>query len=136
MRDTGPRFFEFFKIKLKEKSGQIFKPRVIAKIFENTQGQPGLVNALCRELVEKVCTDRAKPVNRAGFLKVLDTFFYERGKKQLAEYLKSEGLQEGYYLVFSGHHDEEDPLYEENELDGVRIFSYVGRTQFEPPSAV
>jgi hypothetical protein len=61
-----------------QESGQIFQKKVIAKIYENTLGQPGLVNAVCRELVEKICANRSKPVDMAGFRRVLDYFLTER----------------------------------------------------------
>lgn len=301
-----------------QESGQIFQKKVVAKIYENTLGQPGLVNALCRELVERFCTDRTKPVDMAGFRRVLDyflteridrnisnivskakehkdfmlavlfsetevpfqiyderikflhshgvvakdqtgavdvpiplyknalitafrplingetvhytspndrfedfykddglnldkiirhyiayvqrrgfrafdtenlkesachysfdayinffierlggktymevpttrgrldtlivyhdkayvieikrwsdVFYYQKGKRQLAAYAKSEGLPEGFYVVFSSQHKETDTLFEQEEIDGVKIYTYVVRTNFEPPS--
>jgi hypothetical protein len=299
-------------------SGQQFQKKVIAKIYENTLGQPGLVNALCRELVDKYCTDRSKPVDMANFLALMDyflrkridknisnivakakqhkefmlkvlfdeaeipytidderikflhvngviedvggfvdvpiplykkrlinafqplingeaihytspqdrfeefyrddggldidklirhyvqyvqrrgfrafdtenlkeaachysfdayinffverlggkifmevpsrrgrldtiilyqdksyvieikrwtdSFYYQKGKRQLAEYAKSEGLTEGYYVVFSSRHQENDALLEQDEIEGVTIYSYIVRTNFERPS--
>ncbi len=301
-----------------QESGQAFQKKVIAKIFENTLGQPGLVNALCKELVEKECSDRSKAVDMAGFNRVLDyftrrridkhisnivskaelhkdfmlkvlfddteipftidderikdlrvhgviddvegivdvpvplykkrlinafrpringekshydssqdrfeafyrddggldvdkiirsyihyvqrrgfrafdtenlkesayhysfdgyinffikqlggetfievpssrgrldavviyqekmyvieikrwsgPFYYQKGKRQLAAYAKSEGLPEGFYVVFSSQHKETDTLFEQEEIDGVKIYTYVVRTNFEPPS--
>lgn len=301
-----------------QESGQIFQKKVIAKIYENTLGQPGLVNALCRELVEKYCPDRSKPVDMASLLSLLDyflrkridknisnivakakqhkdfmlkvlfdeteipytidderikflhvngviedvngivdvpiplykkrlinafqpllngeailytspqdrfdefygsdgglnidqiirryidyvrrrgfrafdtenlkesayhysfdgyinffikrlggetfmevptsrgrldtliiyrdklyvieikrwtdMFYYQKGKRQLAAYAQSEGLTEGFYVVFSSQHQESDTLFEQEEIDGVKIYTYVVRTNFEPPS--
>jgi len=301
-----------------QESGQAFQKKVVAKIYEGTLGQPGLVNALCRELVENYCTDRSKPVDMAGFRALLDyflrkridknisnivakakqhkefmlkvlfdeneipytvddeqikflhvngviedvggivdvpiplyknrlinafrplingetayfdnlperfdefygaegglnidkiirsyihyvqrrgfhafdtenlkesayhysfdgyinffikqlggetfievpssrgridamviyqektyvieikrwsgPFYYQKGKRQLAAYAKSEGLPEGYYVVFSSRHRESDTLLEQEEIDGVKIFTYVVRTNFERPS--
>jgi hypothetical protein len=301
-----------------QESGQIFQKKVVAKIYENTLGQPGLVNALCRELVEKYCLDRSKPVDMASFLSLLDyflrkridknisnivakakqhkdfmlkvlfdeteipytidderikflhvngviedvngivdvpiplykkrlinafqpllngeavqyttpqdrfdefyssdgglnidqiirryidyvrrrgfrafdtenlkesayhysfdsyinffikrlggetfmevptsrgrldtliiyhdklyvieikrwtdMFYYQKGKRQLAAYAKSEGLPEGFYVVFSSQHKETDTLFEQEEIDSVKIYTYVVRTNFEPPS--
>jgi hypothetical protein len=67
-----------------EESGQQFQKKVVTKIFENTLGQPGLVNALCRELVEKYCTDRSKPVDMASFREVLDYFLRKRIDKNIS----------------------------------------------------
>lgn len=43
-------------------TGQIFEPGVIDRVFELTQGQPWLVNALARQLVEVLVPDAAGPV--------------------------------------------------------------------------
>ena len=61
---------------------------------------------------------------------------FKKGKGQLAEYLKSEGLDEGYYVVFSSRHNEKNVLYEEQEIEGKRIYTYIICTQFPTPSQV
>ncbi len=43
-------------------TGQIFMPEALARIFELTQGQPWLVNALARQLVEVVVPDRSHSI--------------------------------------------------------------------------
>jgi len=54
-------------------TAQTFDPDVIAAIHENTSGQPGLVNALARDLVEQRCP--GEPViTLAAFYKTLDAF--------------------------------------------------------------
>ncbi|HAO20651.1 MAG TPA: hypothetical protein DCQ37_09390 [Desulfobacteraceae bacterium] len=62
------------------------------------------------------------------------SLYFEKGKKQLAQYLESERISEGYYVVFSNKHTEADMLYSEEEINGKRIFTYVIRTCFERPS--
>ena len=57
--------------------------------------------------------------------------YFQRGKRQLAEYLHTEGLEEGYYVVFSKKHTEEDTLYFEEEINGKQIYTYIIRTRFE-----
>ena len=57
---------------------------------------------------------------------------YQRGKRQLVEYVKSEGIGEGYYIVFSDLHREN--VKEEEEIEGIKINSYIIKTQFEIPS--
>jgi len=52
----------------------------------------------------------------------------------LAEYLKTEGLSEGYYVVFSHKHAAEDTLYTEELIDDKRIVTYIVRVNFERPS--
>ena len=64
----------------------------------------------------------------------VNTYRFQKGKRQLAEYLKSEGLAEGYYVVFSNKHTEADDLDFAEEIDGKRIYTSLIRTNFEPPS--
>ena len=49
---------------------------------------------------------------------------YQSGKKQLAAYLKLEGVCEGYYVVFD-HRAEPEPCAETETIDGLTIRSYV-----------
>jgi hypothetical protein len=54
-------------------TGQVFLPEVIQGIYDNTAGQPGLVNALARDLVEKRCPDMAE-IGMEPFYQTLDAF--------------------------------------------------------------
>ncbi|MFN8487905.1 MAG: AAA-like domain-containing protein [Caldilineaceae bacterium] len=56
------------------------------------------------------------------------------GKQQLVDYLKSEGLTEGYYVVFSNKHSETDALFTSEVIDGKRVDTWIIRTNFEKPS--
>ena len=58
----------------------------------------------------------------------------EKGKHQLADYLTSEGLSEGYYVVFSRKHSKQDSLYFDETIDGKRIHTFIIRTVLQPPS--
>jgi hypothetical protein len=58
----------------------------------------------------------------------------KKGKGQLAEYLTSEGLDEGYYVVFSRLHTDEDILYFEDKIKGKQIYTYIICTHFPTPS--
>ena len=64
-----------------------------------------------------------------------DNYAYQKGKRQLAEYLKSEGMPEGYYVVFSNKHRGNDTLVEDETIEGKRVLTYVVRTNLEPASA-
>lgn len=64
----------------------------------------------------------------------VDDSYFQRGKRQLAEYLQSERLAEGYYVVFSAKHSADDTLYFDEVIDGKRIRTYIIRTDFEIPS--
>ena len=46
-------------------TGQVFQPDAVDRAFELTQGQPWLVNALARQLVEVLVPDRARSITRA-----------------------------------------------------------------------
>ena len=60
---------------------------------------------------------------------------YQAGKKQLAAYLISEGVTEGYYIVFD-HREKPEPRVETETIDGLTIRSYVIPVMQEPPSKV
>lgn len=63
-----------------------------------------------------------------------DLYTFQQEKQQLGDYLATEGLMEGYYVVFSNKHSKEDPLYFDEVIDGKRIYTYLILTQFERPS--
>jgi hypothetical protein len=58
---------------------------------------------------------------------------YQAGKRQLAQYLKLEGMKEGYYVVFD-HRREPEALQEEEILEGLSIVSYIIPVVQELPS--
>lgn len=60
---------------------------------------------------------------------------YQAGKKQLAAYLKLEGVREGYYVVFD-HRVEPEPRLETETVEGVKIRSYVIPVMQELPSTI
>ena len=64
----------------------------------------------------------------------VNNYYFKQGKGQLAEYLKSEEIEEGYYVVFSNIHTEKDPHYLEEVLKGKRIHTHIILTKFEQPS--
>jgi len=61
---------------------------------------------------------------------------FQDGKAQLAQYLKSEGLSEGFYVVFSKNHNEDDTLYEDEIVEGKRIYTFIIQIAFERPSGI
>lgn len=63
-----------------------------------------------------------------------DQYYFQQGKQQLADYLDTEGLTEGYYVVFSNRHRKEDTLYFVDTIDGKQIYTYIILTRFEQPS--
>lgn len=69
-------------------SGQHFEPAVIKAIYDNTKGQPGLVNALCHHLVTIVATDRSQPISMAHFYPTLKYFLTERFDKNILNVIR------------------------------------------------
>jgi hypothetical protein len=63
-----------------------------------------------------------------------DPSYFKQGKGQLAAYLTSEGLDEGYYVVFSRLHTEADTLYTEETIAGKQIYTHIIPISFEQPS--
>ena len=59
---------------------------------------------------------------------------YAEGKQQLAAYLATEGVTEGYYVVFD-HREAPEPRTETETINGLTIRSYVIPVVQERPSA-
>ena len=60
--------------------------------------------------------------------------YYQAGKKQLAAYLKLEGVQKGYYVVFD-HRNNPTPRVETETVRGLTIRSYIIPVVQEQPSS-
>ena len=58
---------------------------------------------------------------------------YQTGKQQLAAYLATEGIAEGYYVVFD-HRENPEPRTETETINGLTIRSYVIPVVQESPS--
>lgn len=71
-----------------EESEQTLDEAVIDAVYEDTQGQPGLVNRLCAHLVEEVATDRNTSVKMIDFLHTLKHFLTEELDPQLMHVVK------------------------------------------------
>jgi hypothetical protein len=63
-----------------------------------------------------------------------DNTYFKRGKGQLAEYLKSEDISKGFYVVFSNMHTDKDELFSEELIQGKRIYTHIIPTKFDQPS--
>lgn len=60
-------------------TGQVFKPQMIDYVFEQTQGQPWLVNAIARECVEKLLKkDYSAPVTQAHAKQAIQDIILDR----------------------------------------------------------
>lgn len=61
--------------------------------------------------------------------------YYASGKRQLAAYLKLEGVAKGYYIVFD-HRRTPEPRVETETVEGVTVRSYVIPVIQEQPSSI
>jgi len=60
-------------------TGQIFEPQAVDYIFEQTQGQPWLVNAIACECVEKICkNDYSIPITQEMAKNAINTLILKR----------------------------------------------------------
>jgi hypothetical protein len=64
-------------------SGQVFQDNVIEAIYDNTQGQPGLVCAFCAYMVEKLATNQSQPVMMEHYYQAQQHFLTERFDKNI-----------------------------------------------------
>lgn len=64
----------------------------------------------------------------------VDQSYFESGKYQLATYLTSEGVDEGYYVVFSNKHSPDATLFFDERIAGKHICTYIILTDFEQAS--
>ncbi|MCB0061634.1 MAG: hypothetical protein KDE19_05950, partial [Caldilineaceae bacterium] len=63
-----------------------------------------------------------------------DAYSFAHGKQQLAGYLISEGIDEGFLVVFTQKHTAQDTLFFDENINGKRIRTYLIRTNFDRPS--
>jgi len=64
----------------------------------------------------------------------IDETQFTKGKYQLAQYLKTEELSKGFYVVFSSQHTKKEALYFEEIIEGKKIYTFIICTNFEIPS--
>ncbi|MEZ4864495.1 MAG: AAA-like domain-containing protein [Caldilineaceae bacterium] len=79
-------------------SGQPFDGQVIKAIYDNTHGQPGLVNALCQYLVDVMVTDRSQPVTMDAFYPTLKHFLTERFDKNILNVISKAREKQAFML--------------------------------------
>nr|AGS51755.1 hypothetical protein [uncultured bacterium contig00046] len=79
-----------------KETGQVFEPEAVDYIFEQTQGQPWLVNAVARECVEKICKkDYSVPITKNMANDAIQNIILARGTHfdSLMERLKEERVR-------------------------------------------
>ena len=86
-------------------TGQVFPPEAVARAFHWSQGQPWLVNALAREVVDKILAmDYAKPVDAAMFDDAAERLILRRDTHldSLVERLREERVRKIVEPVITG----------------------------------
>lgn len=81
-----------------QETGQVFTPEVLQAIYTNTQGQPGLVNALCQHLVDVMVPDRTQPVTMTAFYPTLKHFLTERFDKNILNVVQKARAQKAFMV--------------------------------------
>ena len=79
-----------------DETGQPFEPDAIDLVFEQTQGQPWLVNAIAREVIGKIlASDYSRPVTAALIYQAIQTIILRRDTHidSLLERLKEERVR-------------------------------------------
>ena len=79
-------------------SGQRFEADVIQAIYNNTQGQPGLVCALRHHLVTVTASVPSQPVSMAAFYKTLRHFLTERLDKNILNVVQKAKEKQSFML--------------------------------------
>lgn len=86
-------------------TGQSFEDDVVRAICHDTNGQPGLVCALCEYLVETVAPDKSRPVTMAAYYRTLRHFLTERYDKNILNIVQKAREKKTFMLrlLFSGN---------------------------------
>ena len=87
-----------------EETGQIFTPEATTTAFDLTQGQPWLVNALAKEVVEKMVKDRSIPITHKHVLEAKEILIARQDTHldSLAEKLREQRVKNIIEPILSG----------------------------------
>ena len=87
-----------------EETGQIFTPEATTTAFDLTQGQPWLVNALAKEVVEKMVKDRSIPITHEHILEAKEILIARQDTHldSLAEKLREQRVKNIIEPILSG----------------------------------
>jgi hypothetical protein len=88
-----------------DETGQIFEENAVELAFEQTQGQPWLVNAIAREIIEKqLKKDYSKPITAEMVAEAINTIILRRDVHidQLLDKLKEKRVQKVIEQVIIG----------------------------------
>jgi hypothetical protein len=87
-----------------EETGQIFTPEAITTAFDLTQGQPWLVNALAKEVVEKMVRDRSISITKEHILQAKEILITRQDTHldSLAEKLREKRVKDIIEPILAG----------------------------------
>jgi hypothetical protein len=85
-------------------TGQVFTPQASSTAFDLTQGQPWLVNALAKEVVEKMVKDRSIAITREHILKAKEILIARQDTHldSLAEKLREKRVKDIIEPILAG----------------------------------
>ena len=94
-----------------EATGQIFTPEAVALAFELTQGQPWLVNALAKEIVEELVTDKSNAVTPEHILEAKEILIQRQDTHldSLAERLRENRVKAVIEPILAGQELPDSP---------------------------
>jgi hypothetical protein len=111
-------------------TGQVFTEEAVARAWELTQGQPWLVNALAREVVEKLQVPPDEPITAAHFDTAKERVILARATHldSLLARLREEPVRRVLEPILAGELPHEDPLDED-----YRYVTDLGLITPDPP---
>ncbi|GBU23888.1 hypothetical protein R83H12_00507 [Fibrobacteria bacterium R8-3-H12] len=122
-----------------KETGQAFEPQAVDYIFEQTQGQPWLVNAVACECVEKICKkDYAIPITSEMASQAIQNIILARGTHidSLMERLKEERVRKIIQPLILGDYvpdkNSDDYLYTRD----LGLIREVGNGLIEPGNQI
>ena len=119
-------------------TGQPFRAQAIQRVWEQTRGQPWLVNALCHRACFRNPSgrDRARPITEAEILDAQEQLILKRvvHLDQLADKLREDQVRRVIEPMLSGENQQEEPstaLERSRDLEYARDIGLLARD--EPP---
>ncbi len=111
-------------------TGQVFTDEAVAKAWELTQGQPWLVNALAREVIEKLQVPPEEPITAAHLDAAKERIILARATHldSLLARLREEPVRRVLEPILAGELPYDDPLDED-----YRYVTDLGLITLDPP---
>lgn len=112
-------------------TGQKFSPEAVQRAFEASQGQPWLVNALAREVVDEMRVPVSEPISDAHMEEAVERLIVARATHldSLVARLHEPRVKRIIEPMLAGTETTADPAYEE-DLSYVRGLGLIGRGRY------